>query len=283
MNPRELDVALSFIQQYPQAAARELELQTQETTVELLQTLPLRQGRQLITHMLPSYAARLCTQLSLDVAAGLLAEFNANQAAAILRGIPKPKRDDLLTVLPEKTAMLCRLLLSYSEDSVGAWMNADIVMLPPNCSVAEALQRYMDGSGSIIGDALPVVDSSNFLVGLVKLKDLLRAKAESSISHLRQPAPVTLSSRNSLAAAARNEGWRQQDILPVLNRNKQLVGLLHHVDLRHNLANFGKLARTAPQHDLLGNIGEAYISSLAALLGLIDKQQTTTGAMLGER
>lgn len=281
MNPRELDIVLTFIQQHPEAAARELELQTQETVAELIQALPLHQGRHLITHMLPPYAARLCAQLSLDVAAGLLAEFNANRAATILRGIPKLRRDELLKTLPDKTATLCRLLLSYSEDSVGAWMSADIVMLPANCLVAEALQRFTATDSSIIGDALPVVDSNTYLVGQVCLRDLLRAKTESPISSLCHEAPSSLSSRISLAAAVRHEGWQEYDILPVLNRKKQLVGLLRYVDLRRSLAHFGEIARTVPQDDFIGSVGEMYKDTLIALLGLVDRP-VRPGLEMGE-
>ena len=282
MNPRELDIALAFIQQHPDAAARELELQTLDTAAELIQVLPLHQGRQLISHMLPPYAARLCGQLSLDMAAGLLVEFNANQAATILRSMPKPKRNDLLKALPEKTATLCRLLLSYSDDSVGAWMIADLVMLPPNCLVAEALQRFISVDSSIMGDALPVVDNHSYLTGLVYLRDLLRAKGDSPIFRLRQDAPSTLSSRTSLAAAARHDGWQHHDILPVLNRNKQLVGLLRHVDLRRSLEQFGEISRRVPQDDFMGSVGEVYMDTLIALLGLVDRPSHPE-PILGER
>lgn len=282
MNPHELDMILTFIQQHPDAAARELELQTQDTAVELIQALPLHQSRQLIAHMLPPYAARLCAQLSLDMAAGLLSEFKANQAATILRSMPKPSRDELIKALPEKNARLYRLLLSYSNDSVGAWMSADIAMLPPNCRVLDALQRFSDTESSIIGDALPIVDHDGYLVGRVFIRDLLRAKGESLISHLRQDMSFTLSSRTSLATAACNEGWRHHDSLPVLNRNKQLVGLLRHADLRRSLEQFGEIAQKVPQDDLLASVGEVYIQSLIALLGLLDRTPQPS-RMLGER
>jgi Mg/Co/Ni transporter MgtE len=282
MNPLELDVVLAFVQQHPEAAARELELQSHESTAELIEVLPLHQGRQLVAHMLPPYAARLCSYLSLDTGAGLLAEFSANQSATILRGMPKLKRNDLLKVLPEKTAILCRLLLSYSDDSVGAWMSADIVMLPSNCSVDDALQRFISTNSAIIGGSLPVVDNDRYLVGLVRLRDLLRAKGESSISHLRQDPPSALSSRASLAAVVDHDGWKKHDILPVLNRNKQLVGMLHHVDLRRSLEQFGEISRAIPQEDFLGGMGKAYLGTLTALLGLVNKK-SEPNSKWGER
>jgi magnesium transporter len=221
--------------------------------------------------MLPSYVARLCAYWSLDSAAGLFADFNASSTAAILRCISKPKRDDLLKALPERHAALCRLLLSYSDDSVGAWMSADIALLPPNCLVDEALQRFTLEDSSVLGDAMLLVDNKNCLIGQVFLRSLLRAKGKSLVSHLRQDAPPALSSRTSLAAAARHGGWQHYDTLPVLNRDKQLIGLLRHVDLRRSLEQFGETSRGVSQDDLLGEMGEAYRGTLIALLGLLNK------------
>lgn len=280
MNPRELDIVLTFIEQHPDAAARQLELQSQRSAAEFIRALPLTQGSQLVLHMLPSYVARLCAHWPLDMAAVLLADFNANRTAAILRSITKLKRDDLLKALPEKNAALCRLLLSYSDDSVGAWMNADIAVLPPNCRVAEALQRFTLEDGSLLGDALPLVDNRNCLLGQVYLRDLLRAKGESPVSHLRQDPPPVLSSRASLGVAARHEGWQRYDTLPVLNRDKQLVGLLRYSDLRHSLEQFGETSRTVSQDDLLGGMVEAYRGTLMALLGLLGSPHP--GSIIGE-
>ena len=280
MNPRELDLVLTFIKQHPDAAARQLELQPQRNAAEFIQALPLTQGRQLIASMLPSYVARLCAYWPLDRVAALLADFNANQITAILRGISKPKRDDLLKALPEKIAVLCRLLLSYSDNSVGAWMSADIALLPPNCLVHEALQRFTLEDSSALGDALLLVDGENRPLGQIYLRDLLRAKGESLVSHLRHDAPPALSSRTSLAVAARHEGWQHHDTLPVLNRDKQVIGLLRHADLRRSLEQFGETTHAVSQDDLLGEMSGAYKGSLIALLGLLDRRKPEP--MMGE-
>jgi magnesium transporter len=216
----------------------------------------------------------------LDRAAALLADFNANQIAAISRGISEPKRDDLLKALPEKKAVLCRLLLSYSDNSVGAWMSADIALLPPNCSVHEALQRFTLHDSSVLGDALLLVDNENRPTGQVYLRDLLRAKSKSLVSHLRHDAPPALSSRTSLAVAARHEGWQHHDTLPILNHEKQLIGLLRHADLRRSMEQFGETSHAVSQDDLLGEMGGAYKGTLIALLGLLDRQKREP--MMGE-
>ncbi|MCB1669330.1 MAG: CBS domain-containing protein [Porticoccaceae bacterium] len=275
MSPRELDVALTFIQQHPDAAARQLELEPQENTAAFIRVLPLNRRSQLVAHMLPSYVARLCAHWPADMTAMLLASFSANQTTAILRCVDSSVRDDLLNELPEKKATMCRLLMSYSEDSVGAWMTADITVLPTDCSVAEALKRFALEEGLVLGDSLLFVDDENRLAGQVRLRDLLRAKGKSSVSSLMKDVPAVLSSRTSLAVASTNEGWQHQDILPVLNRNKQIVGLLRHADLRRSLALFTGASRTVSEDDLLGAVGEAYSGALLALLGLLGSPRPT--------
>lgn len=271
MTPHEFDVVLAFIDQHPDTAARQLELQPQVDAAGFIRALPLAQGRQLLANMLPSYIARIGVYWSLELMASLIADLNANRAAAVMRHLPKLKRDELLSALPEKIAALCRLLLSYSHDSVGAWMNADVTVLPPKCEVAEALQRFSFEDGALLGDAILLVDDNGALIGQVYLRDLVRAKGETQVSHLQQEAPPVLLSRTSLKAAALDQGWRDYDTLPVLNRNRQLVGLLRHVDLRNNLEQFVESANAPAQHNLLNEVGEAYGGALIGLLGLFGK------------
>jgi Mg/Co/Ni transporter MgtE len=262
-------LVLTFIQQHPEAAARELELQPQDIAAELVAQLPLKQGRQLIGHMLPPYVARLSTHWSLDTVAALLSDFSANKISSILRCIPNPRRDELVKVLPEKTAAICRLLMSYSEDTVGAWMRADMLMLPSNCRVDEALKRFSSASDNAVGGRLLVVDELQHLVGLISLQTLMQSKANASITHLMKPVPPVLHARTSLVAAHKHEGWHSYDTLAVLNRNQQLVGVLCHVDLRKSLAHVGESPSVAASGQLISSMTEAYTGTMMALIRLV--------------
>lgn len=285
MNPHELDLVLTFIQSHPDAAARELELQRPETATELILALPKKQAHRVLMHMLPSCAARLCNQIPVDRAAELLVDGNVNQVAAILRCLQKPRCNKVLKGLPEKTATLCRLVLSYSEDTIGAWMVADIVMLPADCTAADALKRLALSNSSADSNKVPVIDKQQYVIGLVDVRDLLRAKAETVVTALVRETPSVLSSRTSVTAAARDKAWHHHDTLLVLNRNRQLIGLLRHVDLRRSLARFSEVSGATSQNDFLGSIGEGYVGSLSAMLGLFHVQQpaSMTSISLGEK
>jgi len=177
-------------------------------------------------------------------------------------------------VLPEKTATLCRLLMSYSEDTVGAWMKAGLTMLPSSCRVNEALKRFSSDNNSVISGALLVVDEEQHLVGMISLQALMTSKAEASITHLIKPAPPILHARTSLVAANKSEGWTKNDTLAVLNRNQQLVGVLHHVDLRRSLSMYGEPSSVASSGNLISSMAEAYTGTMMALVDMIGWRST---------
>lgn len=264
----ELNVAKTFIQTHVDAAARELEGQPAEAARLLIEALPATQAHRILMHMLPPYAARLCCLLPIKLAASLLAGGDANHVVAILRCMPSAKRKTLLKVMPDKIAALCLLLLSYSEDTVGARMTADIVMLPRSISVGSALKRLADNHGVSDSDAIPLVDEQTHLVGLVSVRTLLNAHDDLLIESLIDSTRPALSSRASLASVAGHEGWRRYDTLVVLNRHKQLIGLLRHVDLRRGLEQSINDVNLIPAADIVSDASQVYLSALTGVLSL---------------
>lgn len=268
MASHELSVAKTFIQTHVNAAARELEGQTAAAARQLLEALPATQAHRILMHMLPPYAARLCCQLPIKLAASLLADGDANHIVAILRCMPSGKRKTLLKVMPDKIAALCLLLLSYSEDTVGARMTADIIMLPKSISVGSALKRLASDHGVSDSDAIPLVDDQVQLVGLVSVRTLLSAHDDLIIETLIDSTRPALSSRASLVSVADHEGWQRYDTLVVLNRHKQLIGLLRHVDLRRGLEQTVANARPIPTADIVSDVSQVYLSALTGVLNL---------------
>jgi magnesium transporter len=274
MKTIELEMTLSFINAQPIAAARELEMLPVETALELFQELPIAQARKFIRYLLPSYAARLCLKLPKEFAANLIIDSSANQTAAILRSMPKKSRLAILKILPKRNAQLSKLLLTYSQDMVGAWMAVDLLMLPATATAEDAVKRISDAGFSVDNNCVHIVNDSQHLVGVVNIRDLLRADSSTVVSRLMQKKPVALQTRMSLATAVNHDGWKSSDSLGVLNHKRQLVGLLCHKDLRRSLSQFREVSKqvSSSSNSLINGIGEAYAGTLSALLGLVGEQ-----------
>ena len=226
---QQVDLALAFLQSQPRAAAAILEQQPIEQVAEFLSNVPHTYAANVAGQFLPQYSARLCKLFAANVAAGLLSEMNVSLVAAIMRHCPEELSSQLLALLPEKTRLACWLLLTYSEDAVGAWMIANISTLPDDCAVGEAQTRVKSEQGTVDFGAMLVVDRDRQLKGLIQLPALMRASPDTPVTAVMQRTSESLSARTALHAAATHALWADRDSIPVTNRNHQLVGLLRGV------------------------------------------------------
>ena len=271
MDRNNLELASSFIEIHIDAAARELETQPAESAAAFILTIPLAQAGRLITQMLPVYAARILNVLTAEEAVSVLSHSNANQIATILRHVPVRSRVGLLRLLPERLAIKSRRLLRHAEDSVGAWMRVDVVMLPENITAADALHRIRESSNLGNGDAIQVLSDNQQPVGHVSVADLLRAGSDVLVSSLcHEVDPVEISSRTSLRAAQRHPGWHKQDNLIVVNSRSEVEGILQYYDLCKGLQISPSTPLPVVDNSLLGGIGLVYLNTLGSLFSLVN-------------
>ncbi|MDH3761050.1 MAG: CBS domain-containing protein [Gammaproteobacteria bacterium] len=280
MDRYNLEMAMGFIESHLDAAARELEMQPPESAAALIRAIPLTHGQRLITQMLPVYAGRIVAKLETEVAAPMLAAGNSNQVASILRHLPSPERSAILKLMPDHLAMKCRRILQHPENSVGAWMNADALVLPENITASDALHRVADARDLGDGNAIPLVSESQQLIGYVSVRDLLRARSETVIIRLRRELePVVISSKMSLHNIERHPGWQHHDNLIVVNQRGQVEGLLRHASLRKglHLATLGASTRNI-DNQIADGLGQVYLHTLVSIFSLISGDSTARQA-----
>lgn len=284
MNPYNLPLAERFVATQVAAAARELELQRAERSAAFLLAISREQAAAVLMQMLPAYAARLLAQVPLDIAGELLRAGNSNQVAAILRLAPRERRGRLLGHLPEQTALRCRIKIAHAADTVGAWMEADNLLLPASVSVGDALKRIAAADNIGDGSRIPLVDEGRKLVGVVDIGELLRARRGQPIEQLmRPPDGLTVQTRTSLRSAFAHEGWNRTDSLAVLNQQGQPVGILRHATLRRALRGAGDEAALAGDTSPLGVFVAAYQHALGAIAGLFVEPAAATPESAADR
>ncbi len=268
MIDKKIDLALAFLERKPSAAARTLEQQPMEEVACFLNELPCACASPMLAQMLPQYAARIFLQLDPKLCAGFLDEMEVSQIAAILRYSKQNVRNKILSFISEKSKIACKLLLNYSEDSVGAWMTTQVAALP-DCSVDDALKRLTTEEISIDVSTLYVIDSERHLQGSISAADLLRADLNAPIMSVMQKKTAVLQGRSSLFSIQDHQGWKTLDTLPVLNRNHQLVGVLRHIDLRKGLEQIATTVKVHKNGDFISNICEVYGRTLLALFSSV--------------
>jgi Mg/Co/Ni transporter MgtE len=271
MDEQKIDLALAFLQSQPGAAAAILEQQPLPEVAEFLGKLPHTYGALVLTKMLPQYSARLCQIMQPVEAAGMLSKMEISLVAAIMRQCHHDLSEQLLGMLPDKSRLATRLLLNYSEDTVGAWMHANIAILPDSCNAEEALRRITADQQSLdIGHSL-VVNRERKLKGSITLAALLRAPANATITAVMTRSKKSISAQTPLKSVIDNPLWDTRDSIAVTNRNQQLLGVLRHLDLRKGLDEIETNIVQPQGSDSITGMLEVYGNSLLILFSTLSE------------
>jgi len=229
------ELAGRFISDHPDAAARVLEQLSPEDIGNWLPSLTEQQACRVLERTLPSYAGRALLDLDSRYAARLFSCLSATTAAAMLRACAPGRRRELLGLMNPTTSTQIRMLLNFAEDSIGYWMQANVFVLPQDIVVEEALRRLSTEPPQLEMDTLLVLDRDRILRGGVSVATLLRAKPDKLISEILAPIPYAVPARMALGAVQQHEAWNSWQWLPVINKLRQFVGLLRHIDMYHGL------------------------------------------------
>jgi CBS domain-containing protein len=173
-------------------------------------------------------------------------------------------------------------------------MTRQVATVTPEATLAEVVEKLLDKAYT----ALPVVDATGCLAGIISDTDLLergdmevsislkRATdpdfARSLINRLRQsgrtvsdvmtPDPITVRPGASLSEGARLMGKKNLKRIPVVNDDKQLVGMLSRFDILRALA-AGRLPQSVPR----GEASHSY-SGLQTVADVMDHAVSTVSA-----
>jgi predicted transcriptional regulator len=89
-------------------------------------------------------------------------------------------------------------------------------------------QRMSEDTGY---SRFPVVDEWNRIIGVVTSKDMVGASAQQTVDKLMTKNPLTVSPQTSVASAAHMMVWEGIELLPVIDTNRKIVGVLNRSDI----------------------------------------------------
>ena len=144
----------------------------------------------------------------------------------LLDELPAALAPRLLHGLSQKDRQLTAEVLGYPKGSVGRRMSPEYVSTRADASVEEAMRRVrarLDDAETVY--TLPVLDGSRHVVGIVSLRDLLRAEPEVLVSEIMQDASVATAYRTAEAAARKCTDLGLL-ALPIVDKEDRLVGVL---------------------------------------------------------
>ena len=214
---------------HPSDIARIVNELDPDQRANVMASLDLETAADVLTEAHPEVQASILENLEDELAADILEEMEPDEAADVLGDVSAGKREDILEEMEPEDAEDVKELLAYRDNTAGGLMTTEYVAISRDMNAQDTIERIreLEPSAETIY-YIYVVDSSEHLVGVISLRDLIVAKPStcveefmvSNVVHVHPDAPVeviaqTLSDYNLLALPVVDDENRLQGIITV--------------------------------------------------------------------
>ncbi|WP_147916364.1 magnesium transporter [Ruania zhangjianzhongii] len=174
----------------------------------------------------PAAQADLITELAEAEVVGVFEALDPDDVVALLDELPAKVTKRLLKTLSERQRTATAPILGYPQGSIGRKMSPEYLIARPDETVQAVLARVRrDEATYETIYTVPVVDSSRTLVGIMSLRELMRAEDSDLVAAVMN-TPVSAPAYDGDERAARRCLDGGLLALPVVDREDRLVGLL---------------------------------------------------------
>jgi len=264
---------LAFIDRRPAAAARALAAMDEDDAAGLLEDLPTRYGSRVLIHMGAWAACTLLAKLTVSKAAAVLAGFQFQSAAALLRLMDRAPRLAILEEMPASMRRDFRTTLAFPADAVGAHMTTAILSQRTDHTVTDGRDQVRRAGRADTG-CVVVVDEAHRPVGVIAPVTLLRATGKTMLTDVMDTDVAPISARARLVTVRDLAVWDRYQSIPVTNRRGHVVGVLNQATLRQALAQ-AKPEQLRGSESVLSGVAGVFTGVLAGLANLADPERAS--------
>jgi len=159
--------------------------------------------------------------------AAVIARMAADDAVDLVVEIDQERRARILALLPGAQRKQIEALLGYNPATAGGLMSPDFIALSPDATVATAIERVRasDLSAGTL-TTVYLLDSDGTLTGSVFVVTLLRCEPERQLQDIAEREPVTVATDADVPEVARMMSDYNLVMLPVLDEQGPMVGVV---------------------------------------------------------
>ncbi|HOW89535.1 MAG TPA: magnesium transporter [Elusimicrobiales bacterium] len=222
-----IELAKKFIQSDPFRAAQALETLSPHDAALVLKELPHSAAAQCLEHLPPLSAAQLLEKNSREDAAAILLRMDRHHAADTFRRLSQGFSRTVIPLLAGDFARDMGEILAYPKDTAGRIMHTEFLAFRSDMKVREVILKLRHIAKKHLPAAYCyVVDTSNSLLGVLNMRDLLLAPPDALVETvmIKEVARVSpFADKEELAAVFAR---RHYLAMPVVNETGRLIGVV---------------------------------------------------------
>lgn len=255
--PIKLKIPLKKLSRlHPADIADIIEQMNPAQRADIIESLDIQTAADVLPEASPEIQAEIIDDLDTERASDILEEMDPDEAADILGDLSEERSEQILREMQQDEADDVRELLGYGDEVAGGLMTTDYVAIPDTQSAQETINylRELEPDAETIY-YLYVVTGSEHLVGVVSLRDLIVAKADTLISDFMATRVIHVHPEASVREAA--ELFQKYNLLalPVVDFDNELQGIITVDDMLEHIPSSAWKGRSghrfhAPEHML---------------------------------
>ena len=228
LNYKELDRAVDFSRDLSNRRIRDVLIRViPENILPFLREMEWARAGKIIAWLPEELTLELIQQMQDGEQEELFSHLDNDEVVDLLDHLSVERRDELLRKLNPDQEKDVKELSVYDPESAGGHMETEYVTTGPETKVAEALDKLKQARNKIQNtDYIYVTDKDNKLLGIISAQEISFASRESTVDKIMNKNIHVARVDDSVEEAARTLRYRRFSLLPVVNNEDQLVGVL---------------------------------------------------------
>lgn len=203
-----------------------------EQRVAVIDQLDTEQASDTLEEIGPNMQREIISSLKKEKVAQLLDEMTPGQAADVLLVLAFENRKAIMDLMDEENIDKIKSILEKRQDNIINIITGKYIRVRPD----EIIEAVQNGYPRIAKDKdevmyLYVVDESDKLLGVVDVKDLLRADDKALLKGIMVKNVVILKEESTLGEASAMFSRYDFRALPVTDNNDKMVGVVRYRDI----------------------------------------------------
>jgi magnesium transporter len=165
--------------------------------------------------------------LSPSKTAELLNGLPADDRTSFLEDLPSEVVKELIRTLDPEERKITLALLGYPESSVGRLMTPDYIAVQKDWTIRQVIRHIRDvGKDSETIDVIYVVDDKGIFIDDIRIREIILADPDKKVEDVIDNRFIFLNVNDDQETAAQAFKMNNRVALPVLDKNKILLGIV---------------------------------------------------------
>jgi magnesium transporter len=170
---------------------------------------------------------RIILELSPAKTAELLNALPADDRTSFLEDLPSEVVKELIKNLSPEERKITLSLLGYPESSVGRLMTPDYIAVQQDWTIRQVIQHIRRvGKDSETIDVIYVVDDKGLFIDDIRIREIILADPDKKVADMIDYRYIALNVNDDQEAANQAFKMNNRVALPVLDKNKVLLGIV---------------------------------------------------------